>query len=54
VDGNDALQAGFGVADKRQVFVVIELRMAEYVHGVSPLFRGRPLPLWGLRRLFLF
>jgi hypothetical protein len=29
MDGNDGLQAGFGIAEKGQMFVVIELGMAE-------------------------
>ncbi|KEF31423.1 hypothetical protein D777_01772 [Marinobacter nitratireducens] len=45
MDGNNGFESGFRVAEKGQVFVVIELRMAEYVHGVSPHFRDRPLPL---------
>ena len=33
VDGNNGFQSGFRIAEKGQVFVVVEFRMAEYVHG---------------------
>ncbi|GGE56030.1 hypothetical protein GCM10011533_05650 [Streptosporangium jomthongense] len=40
MNGNNGPEPGFGVTEKRQMFVVIEFGMAEYSHGESPLFPG--------------
>ena len=44
MNGNNGFQAGFRITEKRQMFVVVELGMTEYVRGSVAAGHGEILP----------